>query len=75
MKTVIEMALNSGDDEWKILVRQVMKHFPDEFERFAELVRLDEREVCSYKAGIAVLGADRGLANRVDQAIRSRSKT
>ena len=44
MKTVIEMALNSGDDEWKILVRQVMKHFPDEFERFAELVRADERE-------------------------------
>ena len=51
MKTVIEMALNSGDDEWKILVRQVMKHFPDEFERFAELVRADaiadEREACA----------------------------
>jgi hypothetical protein len=43
MKTVIEMALHSGDDEWKILVKQVMKHFPDEFERFVELVRADER--------------------------------
>ena len=50
MKTVIEMALNSGDDEWKILVRQVMKHFPDEFERFAELVRADEREQCAKEA-------------------------
>ena len=43
--------------------------------RFAELVRADEREACAYKAGIALLGADRGLANRVDQAIRARSNT
>lgn len=32
-----------------------------------------EREACAYRAGIALLGADRGLANRVDQAIRSRT--
>jgi hypothetical protein len=54
MKTVIEMALHSGDDEWKILVKQVMKHFPDEFERFAELVRSDERE--KYKWDIHSCG-------------------
>jgi hypothetical protein len=55
-----------------------------QLERFAELVRaeerdramrenayvLAEREACAYRAGIALLGADRGLANRVDQAIR-----
>jgi len=43
--------------------------------RFAELVRADEREACAYRAGIALLGADRGLANRVDQAIRARGNT
>ena len=31
-----------------------------------------EREACVYRAGIALLGADRGLATRVYQAIRSR---
>jgi hypothetical protein len=39
---------------------------------FEALVRADEREVCAYRAGIALLGADRGLANRIDQAIRAR---
>jgi len=47
MKTVIEMAREAGDDEWKILIKQVMKHFPSEFHRFAELVRADEREACA----------------------------
>ena len=44
-------------------------------QKFAELVRADEREACAYRAGIALLGADRGIANRVDQAIRARSNT
>ena len=34
--------------------------------------RESEREACAYRAGIALLGADRGLANRIDQAIRAR---
>jgi hypothetical protein len=33
-----------------------------------------EREACAYRAGIALLGADRGLSNRVDQAIRARGQ-
>ena len=33
-----------------------------------------EREACAYRAGIALLGADRGLANRVDRAIRAGEK-
>ena len=33
-----------------------------------------EREACAYRAGIALLGADRGLANRVGQAIRARGQ-
>ena len=32
-----------------------------------------EREACAYRAGIALLNADRGLARRVDQAIRAKT--
>ena len=45
-----------------------------DLERFAALVASAEREACAYRAGIALLGADRALANRVDQAIRARLK-
>ncbi len=45
-----------------------------QIERFAALVAAAEREACAYRAGIALLGADRGLANRVDQAIRARGQ-
>jgi hypothetical protein len=44
------------------------------FERFAFLVAQNEREACAYWAGIALLGADCGLSNRVDQAIRARGQ-
>jgi len=46
----------------------------DVMERFAKLVAQHEREACAYWAGIALLGADRGLSNRVDQAIRARGQ-
>ena len=45
-----------------------------DIERFAALVAAAEREACAYKAGIALLGADRGLTKRVDKAIRERTK-
>jgi hypothetical protein len=45
-----------------------------EMEAFAKLVAQHEREACAYWAGIALLGADRGLSNRVDQAIRARGQ-
>jgi hypothetical protein len=44
-------------------------------EHFAKLVAQHEREACAYRAGIALLGADRNLANRVDQAIRVKNAT
>lgn len=47
---------------------------PPPLERFAALVAAAEREACAYRAGIALLGADRGLANRVDQSIRARKE-
>lgn len=70
MKTVIHMAA-------ECMLFEALG--PDEFEaalaKFAEIVRAAEREACAYRAGIALLGTDRGLANRVDQAIRARSNT
>jgi len=44
-------------------------------EAFAKLVAQHERDKCAYRAGIALLGADRGLSNRVDQAIRARTES
>ena len=46
----------------------------DELVAFANLVEQHERSACAYRAGIALLGADRGLSNRVDQAIRARGQ-
>ena len=50
----------------------------EELERFAQDAyaagAAAEREACAYRAGIALLGADRGLASRVDQAIRARGQ-
>ena len=69
MKTVIEMALETAGDDWGLF-----QEYMPEIHRLVELVRADEREACAYRAGIALLGADRGLTNRVDQAIRARSQ-
>ena len=33
----------------------------------------EEREACAHRAKIALLGADRDLADRVDKAIRAKS--
>jgi hypothetical protein len=44
-------------------------------EKFAELVRADEREECVRKASIALLGADKALTDRVLKAIRARGTT
>jgi hypothetical protein len=54
-------------------LRGILEDFWVNLERFAALVRADEREACVYRANIALLGADRGLANRVNQAIRNRT--
>ena len=75
MKNVIEMARIAGvrDDGHRFEFSEY-----EHFLRFVELVRAEtmtkEREACAYRAGIALLGADRGLTNRVDQAIRARGQ-
>jgi hypothetical protein len=76
MRDIIEMARIAGvrDDGHRFEFSEYKY-----FERFVEFVRADaiahERGACAYRAGIALLGADRGLANRIDQAIRDRGNT
>jgi hypothetical protein len=70
---IIEMAESCGWDKgntWD----DCMRCSPFNIEDFAKLVAQHEREACAYWAGIALLGADRGLSNRVDQAIRARGQ-
>ena len=80
---IIEMARQAGldIDSWEPLYEGGLTGFGvyecthEELERFAKLVAQHEREKCAYWAGIALLGADRGLSNRVDQAIQGRGNT
>jgi hypothetical protein len=46
---IIEMAneAGNGDEEWLIIAKQLFKHFPEETQRFAELVAEHEREACA----------------------------
>lgn len=70
IKWAREAGLLDSRDDWSSV--------PDEYAEcindFAALVAAAEREACAYRAGIALLGADRGLANRVDQFIRARKE-
>jgi hypothetical protein len=36
-----------------------------------KIARMEERDACARRAGVALLGADRGLTNRVEQAIKT----
>jgi hypothetical protein len=65
---IIRMAEECGIPEFENNESQA-----DNILRFADLVAAAEREACVYRANIALLGADRGLANRVNQAIRNRT--
>ena len=71
MRTTIEMAREAGDDEWKILIKHVMKHFPSEFHRFAELVRADERN--SWPAEMEAM--ERQVNILTDALAQARSNT
>ena len=60
-----------AEESAKVLIDWVARSFAARLEE----ERKAEREACAYRAGIALLGADRGLANRVDQAIRARGNS
>jgi hypothetical protein len=63
----------TSDEVYKLIENNGLTLHGD-IEHFANLVAQHEREACAYWAGIALLGADRGLSNRVDQAIRARGQ-
>jgi hypothetical protein len=80
MRDTIDLIREAGFKEHNglIYVTTINDDCAKEIERFVEFVRADaiahERKACAYRAGIALLGADRGLANRIDQAIRARGE-
>jgi hypothetical protein len=61
MKTVVEMTREAGGFDVT----------PEFLERFAELVRADEREIAIERAFVAMLGASHELTLRVVRAIRA----
>jgi hypothetical protein len=67
---IIELAMQAGFVEYE-LDDGTTEAFDKRYAKFAALVAAHEREACAYRAGIALLGADRGLAHRVDQAIQT----
>ena len=71
---IIKLARKAGfeilDDEIGISDRWHIQ--TDLIKRLIYVVAAAEREACAIRAGIALLGADRELANRVDQSIRAR---
>ena len=46
---VIKIALKAGkgDDDWIILLKQLFKHFPEEFKEFVNLLAEHERQACA----------------------------
>lgn len=69
--TLLDLALKAGFSD--PIEGWMGEAYEKRLERFAALVASAEREACAYRAGIALLGADRGLTNRVDQALRARN--
>ena len=77
MKTVIEMAREAGIDEWWDSGAEWRETFDAHIERFAELVRADEREACAKVCDdidTEYEGED-VLATWCATAIRARSST
>jgi hypothetical protein len=55
-----------AEESAKVFIDFIAKYFATRLEE----ERRAEREACANRAGVALLGADLGLARRVDQAIR-----
>lgn len=69
MKTVIEMAREAGFTEGELAF------MGDNFLRFAELIRAEEREACAKVCDVTVLGDEylTAVINTYADAIRNRS--
>jgi hypothetical protein len=67
MKTIIEMAREAGFSEWAVKT-------PRDLERFAEIVRADEREACAKVADKYANGLERNYSEIIADAIRARGQ-
>ena len=65
---VIRMAKEAGLVHWEATA------YANELKCFAALVASAEREACANTAGLALLGADKALSDRVLKAIRARGQ-
>ena len=63
---IVEMAKKCG---WDSPATNMMPLY-----QFAKLVATHEREACANTAGLALLGADKALSDRVLKAIRARGQ-
>ncbi len=72
---IIKMARQAGGMFSELPMMDAWVFDDKNLEAFAKLVAQHEREACAYRAGIALLGADRGLSNRVNQAIKAALET
>ena len=68
MKTIEEMAREAGFSEWAVKT-------PRDLERFAELVRADEREACAKVADEYANGLERNYSEIIADTIRARGNT
>ena len=69
MKTIIEMAREAGFSEWAVKT-------PRDLERFADLVRADEREACAKVCETEWSNvAERMYGEECAAAIRARGET
>jgi hypothetical protein len=74
-KEALKLALEAGngDEEWLIIAKQLFKHFPEETQRFAELVAQHEREACAKVADYYSMH-DQDTPSDIAEAIRARGE-
>jgi hypothetical protein len=75
-KEIIEMAKQAGFERLGVYAQfgDDWVGFTKDLETFAKLVAEREREACANTAGLALLGADKALSDRVLKAIRARGQ-
>jgi hypothetical protein len=72
---IIRMAqeAGNGDEEWLVVLRSLLNHFPDEVERFFHLAQAAEREACARIAE-EWLGPTKDRELHIAAAIRARGQ-
>ena len=75
MKTIIEMAREAGFTELEFYGNKLGTNPTECLERFAALVRADEREACAKVADEYANGLERNYSEIIADLIRARGNT